>query len=206
MIEKLPFILKLGDSETAILEAKKPWTGNQWKDKDFKDIVKPKILVQLKSNQECCAYCGLRFKGERDMQIEHIAPKAFNRRPQFTFTLKNLVLSCVYCNGLSVKGTTDTIRDPVQERYEDCDFLLVHPYFDDPDDHFDWTDEDDKIIIQVKNDSLKAQFSISMFDLTSSGMTEQRAGESFRRRRHISMPNTFEDEIIIQSIMNYKEQ
>ena len=172
MIEQLPFVLSLSEGQIEILESKKPWSGGQWGDDDFKDHVKPTIRKQLEDNQDCCAYCGLPFKGSKDMQIEHIAPKARFRQPEFTFNLENLVLSCIYCNDLIVKGAKATVKIPACETYKDCQFHLVHPYFDNPSEHYDWVvdNENNDVLIQVKNDSLKAIFSIDMFDLASQGM------------------------------------
>lgn len=207
MIEQLPFILHLSEEHLALLENKKPWSGSQWSDDDFKNVIKPLIRTQLESNQKCCAYCGLPFKGSKDMQIEHIAPKAPYRQPEFTFTLKNLVLSCGYCNDLIVKGAKETIEKPACETYEDCRFLLVHPYLDDPDEHYDWIEDEksNQVVIQIKNDSSKAIFAIEMFDLASQGMSELRACNAFRKRRHTEMPNTTADERCVQLVLDFKQ-
>ena len=126
--------------------------------------------------QDACAYCGLPFKGEKDKQIEHIAPKSSKgRHPYFTFTMLNLVLSCGYCNSLIVKGTKETIKGKVdQKRYRRNEFLIVHPYFDNPEKHYDWVDVENKVLIQAKADSDKGKKSIEMFDLDSIYMSEQR--------------------------------
>jgi uncharacterized protein (TIGR02646 family) len=202
MIERLPFVLRLSPFQLAIINNKKPWSGDQWKDEDIQPV-KSEIRRQLEANQSCCAYCGLPFRGRKDMQIEHIAPKAKYRQPQFTFTLKNLVLSCSYCNDLIVKGAKQTVKILAPD-YEDCEFLLVHPYFDDPDDHYEWVDENEKIIIQIKNESGKASFSINMFDLASTGMSELRACDAFKRRRHNQMPNSNTEEGIIEQVLDTK--
>jgi uncharacterized protein (TIGR02646 family) len=203
MIERLPFVLVLSDTEKSILNVKKPWNGKQWTDEDFVNNIKPKIKKDLVDNQNCCAYCGLPFKSSKDMQIEHIAPKANFRYPEFTFELKNLVLSCGYCNDLIVKGSKVTIKEPRSNTYERCEFLLIHPYFDDPDDHIQWIedDENDQVLIQVRNDSTKGIFSIDMFELDSIGMSELRACASFRRRRH---NNSESDLKKISQVLDFK--
>jgi len=202
MIKRIPFNLKLTISEYRALILKKPWKGKQWKDNDISGI-KNKIKTQLIQNQNCCAYCGLPFKGEKDMQIEHIAPKANYRQPQFTFTLSNLVLSCTYCNTLVVKGTKETISPPINKLYKKCTFFIVHPYFDDPEEHFDWENTETSILIRSKNNSHKAINSIKMFELNSEYMSELRAANYLLTQRKINNPITSEDELLIRDAMNY---
>ena len=204
MIQKLPFILKLTIFEHRQLIMRKPWLKKWDCDDPIIIGIKSKIKEQLVDNQDCCAYCGLPFKGNKDKQIEHIAPKASYRQPQFTFTLQNLVLSCVYCNTLIVKGTKPTIELPVNNLYQKCKFLIVHPYFDDPDLHYEWVDED-KIVIQVKNNSSQGRKSIEMFDLDSQGMTEMREALSYICKMKATKPVSAEDENSINKTLDFKE-
>lgn len=124
--------------------------------------------------QEKCAYCGLKFGGTSHSQIEHIAPKADSKYPQFTFLPKNLVLSCGYCNGFYKKGNLDTI-DQLEKPYERSVFNIVHPYLDDPNDHFSWDDGHIKILISINNNSPKGTKSINVFGLDTVKMSELRA-------------------------------
>ncbi len=201
MIQKIPFVLKLTIAEYKRLIAIRPWNG-KWSDGNIQDIV-TRIRGQLVSNQTCCAYCGLPFKGTRDKQIEHIAPKADYRQPQFTFTLWNLVLSCVYCNNLIVKGTKPTIQLPAHRLYKKCKFIIVHPYIHDPADFYDWIDVGDKIVIQVKNNKVEARNSIEMFGLDSEEMSELRAGISLLQKQKDQKPISGLDEASVQKTLNY---
>lgn len=195
MIEKLHFNLTLSKDQYKALIAIKDWKGEYWTYPPNDDIkaIKEEIRRQLDSHQSKCAYCGITFKGKGDKQIEHIAAKSDKRplrHPEFTFTLKNLVLACPSCNGFSNKGTKETISNKYK-LYSKCEFLIVHPYFDDPKEHFDWQINRTNIIIKVKNDSPKARASIKMFGLDSSGMTELRAGQyklSASKRRNRLTP------------------
>jgi uncharacterized protein (TIGR02646 family) len=198
MIQQLPFVLHL--TEHRRLVAKKPWK-KKWDDDDIADI-KAKIRTQLIASQNCCAYCGLPFKGTKDKQIEHIAPKAKFRQPQFTFTLQNLVLSCVYCNTLIVKGSKPTVELPANRSYKKCNFLIVHPYFDDPDIYFEWTDAGDKILVQVRNNESKGRESIKMFELDSEGMSEMRAAISNIAKMKIAKPISAADEILVEDTLD----
>ncbi len=203
MIYRVPYRLNLTFSERRILIQKKPWTGNQWKDLDWTDI-KDKIRYQLSQTQSTCAYCGLSFKGEKDKQIEHIAPKSDRgRHPYFTFTLLNLVLSCGYCNNLIVKGSKETIKGPPnKKRYRKNHFLLVHPYFDDPNHHYEWVDQDSCVLIKAKNSSEKGLFSINMFDLDSIYMSELRMGNKLLSKLKNNKPLIQNDEDRLNQILN----
>lgn len=203
MIHQVPFVLNLTISEYRRLVNLKPW-NRKWNNPDVLDI-KAKIKTQLTYNQECCAYCGLPFKGSKDKQIEHIAPKANYRQPQFTFTLHNLVLSCGYCNDLIVKGTKPTIELPEHRFYSRCNFLIVHPYFDDPDDYYDWTDNNDRILIQIKNNEEKAKYSIEMFGLDSEEMSGWRAAFSLLNIQNDLKPISSDDEELVQQTLEYKK-
>jgi uncharacterized protein (TIGR02646 family) len=138
--------------------------------------IKKKIRLDLTTSQKVCGFCGLRLKGTSQGQIEHIAPKAYYRHPEFTFTLKNLVLACHYCNSPDKKGTKDTISIK-HTIYSKCKFNIVHPYLDDPEEHYDWTDKEIELLIQVKNDSPQGKKSIEIFGLDNPNMSELRAGE-----------------------------
>ena len=180
----------------------KDWSGKQWDKPPSENIsdIKDKIRTQLESVQTSCAYCGLKLKGTSRGQIEHIAPKAYYRYPQFTFTLLNLVLACGYCNGFDKKGTSDTIA-VVEKLYKKCEFNIVHPYFHDPDDHYEWTDNTIEVLIQVKNGSAKGLKSIDLFELDTPKMNELRAQqirfEEVKSRFKLSQ----KDESLLKSIL-----
>lgn len=200
MIRRVPFILKLSLQQHRILVNKKPWRGDMWKGNDVKAI-KDSIRLQLRAVQNRCAYCGLPFKGEKDIQIEHIAPKAESRHPQYTFTLHNLVLSCGYCNDLIVKGTKETIEGRAQRLYKKNSFLIVHPYFDYPEQHYEWIEEDCQVIIKAKDNNPKAIHSITMFELNSIMMSEMRAAfQLLESKKNRNIP---QDENLIQSALTY---
>jgi len=192
MIEQINFDLSLSRNQYKSLAAIRDWKGAYWGTPPNTSInaIKDEIRRQLVLNQSKCAYCGITFKGRGDKQIEHIAAKSDARpvrHPEFTFTLKNLVLACPSCNGFSNKSTQETISVK-HKLYSKCEFLIVHPYFDNPSDHFSWVINRTEIIIKVKNNSPKGRASIAMFDLNSSGMTELRAGQYKLEQSRIKYP------------------
>jgi uncharacterized protein (TIGR02646 family) len=150
----------------------KPWNGNKWDSKDKEmPFLKKHIRLLLKHFQENrCAYCGLPLEETSNSEIEHIAPKG--TRPQFTFTPYNLVLACHLCNGPIKKGRKETISK-LDKNYRLCEFTIVHPYFDCPDDHFEWIANGRKILISHK--SPKGKKSIEIFKLDDNAHNEARA-------------------------------
>lgn len=57
--------------------------------------------------------------------------------------------------------------------YSNCTFKIIHPYFDDPIQHYEWTKGKFKIL--VSGISNKGKFSICLFELDSEAHTLARA-------------------------------
>lgn len=121
------------------LNSLKPWKQEQWasKSREMKKYKKylDKTLYknQTIKNTAICAYCGFPLNIDGAAQKEHIVPKSLHE--EFTFEKDNLVLSCSGCNSILTKGKKETIKtyNPIYSR---CMFKIVHPYFDDPNDHY----------------------------------------------------------------------
>lgn len=127
--------------------------------------IKVSVTNQLDTIQkEKCCYCGLQLWETGRGEIDHIAPKASRKMafPEFTFTKQNLALACEYCNGSSKKGETNTVFR-YNANYANCEFKIVHPYFDDPNVHYEWINERTKIVIRHK--TWKGKYSIILFGL-----------------------------------------
>jgi len=176
MIKKIsPF--KFDSLHLSYLSTLKPWSGDDW-NKNTKNLkgIKAHIHHELNTLQNNeCAYCGLTMWEVTQAQIEHIAPKGSEKTffyPQFTFEAANLVLACSLCNGSSMKGTFRTIS-MLHADYNKCEFNIVHPYFDEPNDHYFWADSEYKTIIGDKTS--KGKQSIKIFELNSTIRTEARA-------------------------------
>jgi uncharacterized protein (TIGR02646 family) len=199
MITRTNFSLTLSAEQMETLQAIKPWLGDHWDNPPNDEIrnIKNAVRQQLTLTQVKCSYCGLKLNGTSKGEIEHIAPKATGfRHPEFTFTLENLTFSCHWCNTSEKKGTKDTIRVK-SNSYSNCQFNLVHPYFDDPNDHYEWTDNNLEILIQVKNNSQKAEFSIDMFKLATPEMNEHRAMQIRFEQLKANTPLATADEQLI---------
>ena len=144
-------------------------------DKTLIKRVKDEIKECLKELQgDFCAYCGMPFYVTSSTQIEHIAPKGNGRYPLFMFNVSNLVHACSLCNGFEKKeanGNFDTIA-VLNGDYELCVFNIVHPYLDDPDDHFEFTQAGNRVLIT--HITPKGQRSITVFQLDGEALTTER--------------------------------
>lgn len=177
MIKQVKLRIYLPTEVRKAIRKMRPYKGGDW-DRTEEDVKTFKRIVraQLEACQEGkCAYCGLRLGETSRDELEHVAPKGGAIRPkhvEWTFETLNLVLSCVLCNSPKMKGTKETIsvKSP---RYSACQFKIVHPRFDDPNKHFDWSDVGKKILISAK--SSKGTESIEMFKLDSTLRSEARA-------------------------------
>ncbi len=198
MINRIQQRFVLTTEQYSYIDSKKPHSGVQWDKPDSQvKAIKQSIRSQLEGFQNNnCAYCGLTLKGTAYGEIDHIAPKASKKYPQFTFDTDNLVLSCDYCNSANKKGQRKTILkfSPV---YSNCKFYLVHPYYDDHCLHYSWNG------VVIKSKSKKAKWSIICFELYSLRMTEARAA---KRIFEISRQGLTQENIRkIEDIQKYKE-
>lgn len=205
MINKAAYNLSLTRQEFKQLAAIRPWKGNHWNAPPNNEIkaIKIKIRQQLIAAQNVCSYCGLELGGTSSGEIEHIAPKGKSKNPEFTFTLKNLTLACHLCNFTEKKGQNQSISNK-NKTYKKCDFLLVHPYFDDPDTHYEWTDNNIELLIQVRNNSSKGLFSINMFELDTPKMNELRASQFRHSELKIARHLSIQDEELLAKTLEFK--
>jgi len=87
-----------------------------------------------------CAFCKLPFRDE--IQVEHLIPKkGNNHRIEFSYTPRNLVVACRFCN--TKKSTnndfiTQTWRDYPQSGIY---FKIIHPHYDKYFDHIQIVDK-----------------------------------------------------------------
>lgn len=207
MINRAVYNTILTTAELKHLVAIKQWKGKDWDTPPNDDIVaiKKKIRQQLEAVQTVCSYCGLKLRGTSNGEIEHIAPKNKSKHPEFTFTLKNLTLACHYCNFSDKKGQKEMLANKTTV-YSKCDFLLVHPYFDDPNLHYEWTDNRLELLIQVRNNSPKGLFSINLFELDTPAMNEHRARQVRFEELANTIPLSVQDEQLLNDTLEFKQQ
>lgn len=122
-----------------------------------------------------CAWCEARVGEQvrRTPHRDHIAPKELYGK--WTFLPINIVVACEACNGFAVKCAVDTVKAEA-DNYEDCEFRIVHPYLDDPDEHIDFVQEDKRVLMVGLTD--KGSWTITNMKLDGTSATVRRAFES----------------------------
>jgi len=202
MVRQIFLRINLSQNQIDHLNGLIPHTKEMWDkppDITIKQI-KSEIRSQLLNMQDfICAYCGLDLGGTSEGQIEHIAPKG--RYPQFTFEIENLAMACHYCNGFSKKGTKDTIQT-LSVNYEDCEYKLVHPYYDNPDEHYEWTSANKRVLIQHKTN--KGEYSINLFNLDDPQMSLLRGKKIVYQIVESQSETPQIDDELIQQILDYR--
>lgn len=134
----------------------KGWEKADNTTKDLKNSISEYTLIK---QQNKCAYCEELITG--GAQLDHIVPKQLH--PEFCYEPKNLLTSCAVCN-MYIKNAGDTIKSPVQKRYEQNLFTIVHPYFNDPNVHIKYTNED-RVIIDMNGSTDLGKATIDFFHL-----------------------------------------
>jgi len=157
--------------------------------------LKRKIVEsQLSLLNNSCTYCGSKFGIQSDAELDHFINKA--RKPDFTFEIQNLFVSCHKCNFPTRKGQRKTFwRD--NKKYSKCRFKIVHPHFDNVDKHFEYrinSNNQNLLIITINPLTRKAKKTISFFGLNEPGMVEHRAGQF--------MQQNFTAPVIHQNVLN----
>lgn len=158
----------------------KPLLSNGWKDqKDKTKKLKHKIdAYTIEAQGGRCAYCDTPLK-KGAHAIDHIAPKGIYG--EFCYEPLNLVNACTSCNSTSNKGETNIIEDPAdREDYINNRFKIVHPYFDNPDDHIRYED-DEMTIYDMPACSQKGIETIKTFHWNESWAYNQRVINAMTR-------------------------
>jgi uncharacterized protein (TIGR02646 family) len=186
--------------EKEMLENLKPFNKESW---DKRSTPMKKLKKRLRKKLDMiqrgqCAYCGSIFGITSAMEIEHIAPKGESLYPEFMFHEKNLVGACELCNGVYKKHSKDIVETK-SSIYENCIFKIVHPYFDDPDEHFDWDDK--RILISRISD--KGEYSIKLFELDGIKLTSNRAKEYILNKIGDGYPLSESDKSLLQTALKY---
>ena len=154
-------VIYTADEQSFVDGTLKPLKEEAWKDqkvktKSLKNRISTHTIIAQGSR---CAYCESPLvKGAH--AIEHIAPKGLYG--MFSFEPYNLVTACTSCNSPHNKGEKDTVNRPVNWwDYAANRFKIVHPYFDNPNDHFKYLDAD-KTMFDTPSCTAEAQETIKM--------------------------------------------
>ncbi|NYT40770.1 hypothetical protein HZY97_08380 [Sphingomonas sp. R-74633] len=113
-------------------------------------------------HQRCC-YCGHHIATNNNAvwDGEHVISR--ETKPAFMFEPRNLAVSCKDCNiAKSVKGVLKN-KDRKTFPSKSTDYIIVHPHFDEYDDHIHWIGP---VVYAAPSDSRKGSITIEMCDLT----------------------------------------
>ena len=135
---------------------KKGWEKGDNATKDLKNHISEYTLLNQRNQ---CVYCEDLITG--GAQLDHIVPKQLHS--EFCYEPKNLVSSCAVCN-LYIKNGEDTIKLPVKKRYNQNIFTIVHPYFNDPDVHIKFINND-RVVIDINSCTELGRATVDFFHL-----------------------------------------
>lgn len=205
MINRINQTFQLNIVQQQYLNTFLPFTAGLWDNRNLSHI-KNDIHNQLLLIQDHkCAFCGLKVNEGGRAELDHIAKKGGLKRPayiEFTFTPHNLVICCQYCNSSSKKGQTDVLSNIDLTNYNNCIFKLVHPYFDNPTNHYNWSTGEFEILIS--STSPKGTFSIDLFDLASEAHTSARAKQIMFEKKLAKYNNRQQIKQRVLEILQFK--
>ena len=179
MIKQITSTYNLTNVEQNSINSLFPFQPGAWNSSTIeavKTIIHNQLLIIQDYN---CCYCGLKVNEGGRAEIEHIANKGGTKRPayiEFVFTKENLAIVCQFCNSSSKKGQEDIMDFVDKTNYNNCTFKIVHPYFDDPNQHYDWSKGKYEILISSETD--KGKKSIQLFGLDTEAHTLARAKQA----------------------------
>lgn len=197
--------IRYSKAEKKTLRKLRPFPGGTWDAKEAKNL-KSKIKLVLRRYQDNkCAYCSQPLDITSGSEIEHIAPKGGAKIPnhtEFTFTPFNLVLSCHLCNSPVKKGRKETVT--VKDlNYTKCVFNIVHPYFDNANDHFEIIPNDDFTGIIYKPLTEKGEISKRIFNLNDEPHVIARGKLAVAKQlERENLP--YYRELLVKSILEYR--
>ena len=205
MINKINSTYNLNNTQQNFLNSLIPFQPGIW-DSSTVSHIKDEIHNQLLNiqNNNCC-YCGLKVNEGGRAEIEHIANKGGKKKPayiEFVFTKENLAIICQFCNSSSKKGQTDIMDSIDLTNYQNCTFKIVHPYFDDPNLHYSWSNG--KYEILISSISAKGRKSIDLFGLDSEAHTLARAKQKMFESKLAKYKKRNEILNRIKSILTFK--
>lgn len=161
--------------------------------------VKNEISKKLFANQGLkCVYCE-RYLIGLGHEIDHFAHKG--DYPEFTFIPINLFYTCKTCNAAGRKGQKVTI-DVLNNRYNQCQFLIVHPLLNIPDNEIRYLDAD-RIYFDRLNSTLLGNTTIDFFGWDDMLYSTFRSRELMYNKLHPL--TTIDERKLIQLAIAYKK-
>lgn len=112
--------------------------GSFWDTKDDAELTRLKKHIKdfyILSQDYTCVYCRQKIVVDHNAvwDTEHIIPKSTH--PQFLFKPENLCVACKDCNVKKSNKNVLVNSNKQSFSFDKQDYLLVHPHFDNYDDH-----------------------------------------------------------------------
>lgn len=179
-----------------IKSGKDPWDDQKTATKK----IKKRIASFLETEQnKRCVYCEMAL-ARQGKHIEHFVARHIIN--EFAFEPQNLFLSCPSCNSRAVKDDTGIIVEPGNKLvYEKNTFLVVHPYFHNPDDHIAYIDEKRVIFDYTKCTDL-GRNTIKVFKWDNQDAITDRA-EAYVSRKHSAEVQDLVNAAILYPTLNH---
>ncbi|MFV1885250.1 MAG: HNH endonuclease [Balneola sp.] len=160
---------ELSAEDESILQQFPVNKAKDWKKPEFKPI-RDRIREFYRNIQnDTCCYCRLPInKGSDQIEIEHIIDK--NKRLDFIFEGRNLVVSCHKCNFTKSKKPVMALCPPINQYPQDgSTFNILQGHYDDYFEHIEFLE--DSIYHAL---TTKGEFTIQICGLDRVGLAEQR--------------------------------
>lgn len=143
--------------------------ASDWKNKEYKPIRDRIRKHYFDLQNETCCYCRLPInKGSDNVEIEHIIDK--NKRLDFIFEPKNMVVSCHKCNFTKSTKRVMHVCPSINEYPNDSTtFKIIHGHHDPYFDNIEFIEES---IYHGLSD--EGEFTIKKCGLDRLGLAEQR--------------------------------
>jgi uncharacterized protein (TIGR02646 family) len=147
-------------------------------DKSNFDSLKENLRNHLRNEQhnKCC-YCNNELGFDiKNVDIEHIIPKS--HMPEFTFSGKNLALSCPACNTIKSHKTV-FIKNRTIKKYpiNSKNIKIIHPHYDEYEHHIEILDGSIYVALSGKGSE-----TITMCELYRLRIAEEKA-KNFRAQK-----------------------
>jgi len=117
----------------------------------------------IAEQQQLCCYCHQHIATNNNAvwDGEHVISR--ETKPVFMFEPCNLAVSCKDCN--IAKAVTNVLKNKNRVTFplKSTDYIIVHPHFDDYDDHIHWIGP---VVYAAPSDIKKGSNTIEMCDLT----------------------------------------
>ncbi|WP_279357183.1 HNH endonuclease [Methylobacterium indicum] len=116
--------------------ARRDLSAADWSAEDIEEIRSEIKQYYIREQGYRCCYCNqlLLAHHGRVWDVEHVIPRS--TKPNFMFEPKNLAVSCVECNG-NKSAVQVTTRDYVRFTESSANYKIVHPHFDEFDEHIE---------------------------------------------------------------------